>query len=528
MKLKMIIVSMLAIAALASCNNENTDNPEPPVTGNNDIAYLSIQVVTQPLSRASGNQPSETTESELKTLYLVTFNENGIATSIPGSADHFIKIDGNSTKPEVIKVSAAAKKLLVVANPGTELKDAFSGIKASSTFAEINAQITGTNLTVAEINSNGFTMINSGNEGDSPKTNDIISDPLIDISNHIVKIEEGVTEEQAKTDADANRVPVQIERLASKIQFKQGDPVMSVNGTFTFGNWTIDAVNSTFYPFAKKTLLEVTHTGSFYKKNFYTEDPNFTGSDGIKKAVIDDLKPVLPTSDGWKDATTAATTIYCIENTMAAAEQKFGNATRVVIKGTFYPKGHTTNTGDWFSYADLSYDNFDALKAAYAVAADGSNLKDAGNRFYTILKTAYLATGATDIFDTKASLDLIEQTEFETISTAISSGGELAKGTKDEPNIRWYQGGLCYYYYEIRHDNETVEDMGFGKYGVVRNNSYLLTLNSVSGPGTPWYPDIDNPGPGDPDPKDPIDQSGILGIEVSVADWILWETPIDL
>ena len=43
--------------------------------------------------------------------------------------------------------------------------------------------------------------------------------------------------------------------------------------------------------------------------------------------------------------------------------------------------------------------------------------------------------------------------------------------------------------------------MAFGKYGVVRNNWYKLTLGLVKGPVT-WFPDIDNPGPGDPDPDD--------------------------
>ena len=71
--------------------------------------------------------------------------------------------------------------------------------------------------------------------------------------------------------------------------------------------------------------------------------------------------------------------------------------------------------------------------------------------------------------------------------------------------------------------------MALGKYGVVRNNWYKLTLGLVKGPGTPWFPDIDNPGPGDPDPDDPIDTStGYLGITVEVAPWIIWENEIDI
>ena len=110
----------------------------------------------------------------------------------------------------------------------------------------------------------------------------------------------------------------------------------------------------------------------------------------------------------------------------------------------------------------------------------------------------------------------------------VPNGGELIKNKKEEV-VRWYQNGLNYYYYEIRHDNKTEKEMDFGKYGVVRNNWYQLTLGSVNGAGTPWYPDPNNPGPGDPDPEDPIDQSaGYLGITVKTAPWVIWENEIGI
>ena len=102
----------------------------------------------------------------------------------------------------------------------------------------------------------------------------------------------------------------------------------------------------------------------------------------------------------------------------------------------------------------------------------------------------------------------------------VEDGGQVVRHG-NTPVIRWYQKGLNYYTYKIRHDNEADGTMSFGKYGVVRNNSYRLTLNSVSGAGMPWYP-----APGDDNhlPGDPIDQTaGYLGISVSVGEWILWE-----
>ena len=55
------------------------------------------------------------------------------------------------------------------------------------------------------------------------------------------------------------------------------------------------------------------------------------------------------------------------------------------------------------------------------------------------------------------------------------------------------QKGVCYYNILIRHDDEITEWMAHGKYGVVRNNWYTLTINSVKQPGTPWIPDKTDP-----------------------------------
>ena len=48
-------------------------------------------------------------------------------------------------------------------------------------------------------------------------------------------------------------------------------------------------------------------------------------------------------------------------------------------------------------------------------------------------------------------------TSFKTLETSdlaqVKNGGEVLKNG-ETPVIQWYQEGLCYYYYEIRHDND--------------------------------------------------------------------------
>ncbi len=98
--------------------------------------------------------------------------------------------------------------------------------------------------------------------------------------------------------------------------------------------------------------------------------------------------------------------------------------------------------------------------------------------------------------------------------------------SKEEGCIYWYPKSLNYYYYEIRHDNAANSYMEYGKYGVVRNNYYTLTLTKVNGNGTPWYP---GGGPEDPDEEEDIDKKGAyLHFEIKVAPWIYWTTNFEI
>lgn len=546
MKIKTILVSMLAVAALAACTKENGGDIGPePVTAAADVAYLSIRIQTQPQSRASGEQDAEGNESLLKTLYIFTFDNGGNIVGIPGTTNYYTQVAPGTPeagKPEAFKISAAATKLLVVANPGPKFQTSvISAMASTTTFATVNAAIRDAKMgELADLEpdaglTKGFAMINSGDEGSNPQAGDEIEDGLIDITGKIKKVADYATETdpeaaaKAAAEADDARVKIQIERLVAKIKLNS-EATIAANGdigTFTFGNWTIDAVNSTFYPFAKKTLLEVSHTpNTFYVKNFYTQDPNFSGAVGsdidyvtVDRGTNGTYDPQLLTPYEWF-ASGAKT--YSIENTMAAAEQKFGNATRVVIKGTYYPTGFADGS-DWFSFNGRPYETLVILKAAYDASEPNSALRKACVDMYTKVST-YAGHNSIDL--TGTNFETLTQADLDLIP---ANGGEIVKNGSNAV-INWYQKGLNYYYYEIRHDNSTdAGEMAFGKYGVVRNNWYSLTLTTVGGPGTPWYPDVENPGPGDPDPEDPIDESaGYLGIEITVAPWIIWTNNIGI
>lgn len=82
LKIKSILVSLLVVAALASCSNENLEeNPEVEGGAGYDVAYVSISLTNPkvPGSRASGEQTALEEESAINELYLITFNASKVA-----------------------------------------------------------------------------------------------------------------------------------------------------------------------------------------------------------------------------------------------------------------------------------------------------------------------------------------------------------------------------------------------------------------------------------------------------------------
>lgn len=520
MKIKFTLLLMLAAAAFTGCVTDNATKTKPdPDSG---MAYISLQILTptRNTTRSSSEQPGATPqETEIYKLYAVTFDNNYDVISYGSTAPAQVAdLDGTPTKPRAFRVSSNAKWLLLIANPGAELTDVLDNVTEGMSFDALNAAVTSTSTVlvneIAHIHgtNDGFTMINAGNglvDSDKDMSHEAPL-ALADISGKIHIVGENQTAEQAKEEAekDSNRVTVNVERLASKIYVAEKDGGATVAaGKFTFTGWVLDAINSTFYPWAKKvdTKTQVGGTPSYYVNNFYTMDPNYTGNAGIEYNTITNYAPVVT----W--LSDKATT-YAIENTMQAGAQIFEAATRVVIKSVYYPDN--TWTGDWFSYAGKNYKDLETLQADYAIETN-KNLRAACDNFMKKVKAAKPAI-VTDKFSELVPADLAD----------IANGGEVVK---EKGCVRWYQNGLTYYWYEIRHDDGITDANAFAKYGIVRNNWYNLTINSVSKAGTPWYPDIVNPGDGDPDPKDPIDETeGYIGVSIEVLPWVQWSHNIDL
>lgn len=87
------------------------------------------------------------------------------------------------------------------------------------------------------------------------------------------------------------------------------------------------------------------------------------------------------------------------------------------------------------------------------------------------------------------------------------------------------KGGMAYYYTTIKHLGEKGKsgEPKLGEYGIVRNHSYQISLNSIKGFGTPVY---------DPDkkivPTIPSDDKTYLAAKINVLSWRVVPSKVDL
>ena len=105
-------------------------------------------------------------------------------------------------------------------------------------------------------------------------------------------------------------------------------------------------------------------------------------------------------------------------------------------------------------------------------------------------------------------------------------------GLSEAAGIATYLNGEAYYIARIKHFNELTpwnpgeaydskNEKYLGRYGVLRNNWYDLSVNSISGLGYPEVPEVK--------PTVPDDENDqYINVEVKILDWAMRKQVIDL
>lgn len=273
-------------------------------------------------------------------------------------------------------------------------------------------------------------------------------------------------------------------------------------------------------------------TTTTFKRVYWGIDPNYSLglSDLTKCGEEFTLAAANGTGVTWMDGSGSDKPLYCLENTFDINNMKQGQTTRVLVKATYTPSvlSSPSVTDKTFFMIGKSLDIWTTKTLKDQIA---SKAKEALSIITdpTVELTGDLLTAGTHVL-TKSNVSIkIKEGETETekvddklVATLNTKLGlDATKGI----GIKTYKNGESYYIARIKHfgDDLTPWTAGnptydknnqnwLGRYGVLRNNWYDLTVNSISGPG---YPDVPKVKPDDPDDED----TKYINVSVKILDW---------
>ena len=319
--------------------------------------------------------------------------------------------------------------------------------------------------------------------------------------------------------------------------------------------WTLDVTNTKTYPVhvtegeglwadTWKTTATTAATNGATMDRFHDTKPtsefprvywgldpnykeNFTSVDACEKEFT------MATKDSFKTGDEAKKAQYCLENTFDIDHMVQGQTTRVLFSAKYTP-AHFTDGETFYKFG-----NSPKLWHAADVEAQ---IKAKAQEILGEAVTVKLDAEGNDM--TKSGVYLVDAaniiTNGETVLTTekidqINAKLGLKKATDTDAavGLSTFESGVSYYIARVKHFNELTPWVPsndtyaknnanwLGRYGVLRNNWYELSVSSVSGPG---YPDVPKVNPTDPD--DVNDQ--FINVEVKILDWAKRSQSIDL
>lgn len=320
--------------------------------------------------------------------------------------------------------------------------------------------------------------------------------------------------------------------------------------------WTLDVTNTKTYPVhvteglwadTWKTTVTPAATNNATMDRFHdtklTEfprvywglDPNY--STDFADVTACEREFTMATKDDFKTGEEAKKAQYCLENTFDIDHMVQGQTTRVLFSAKYTPNGFGEN--ETFYKMGNSSQLWNATKVEAQIKAKAMEvLREADETKVTVT----LDATANDL--TKAGVHFVAAANVTHVGGPALTPAEekqlneklgFKEATKTDAavGLSTFESGVSYYIARVKHFNGlTPWNPGdktyggnnanwLGRYGVLRNNWYELSVSSVSGPG---YPDVPKVNPTDPD--DVNDQ--YINVEVKILDWAKRSQSIDL
>ena len=312
-------------------------------------------------------------------------------------------------------------------------------------------------------------------------------------------------------------------------------------------NWQLDVTNRSTFPVHQTSGLttdfaSIWSTPRFYdqistafKRVYWGLDPNYNNSDYQTLANCKTAFNMI-TNDKVVGSAGEANPQYCLENTFDLDNMKQGQTTRVVFKAVFTPKDFTgsetfykigNNTAIW-TKANLETQ----IKTVALTVMGITNAEEQAKYGVDLTKGTNISGKAGQHLIKAENITYTGEAALSKVNEDVVNAINDKLGLSDAAGISTYLNGEAYYIARIKHFNELTpwtagtaygsKNAEFlGRYGVLRNNWYELSVNSVSGLG---YPDVPEVKPTVPD--DENDQ--YINVSVKILDWAKRSQSIDL
>lgn len=463
MNFKSIFMSMLAVAALASCNNDD----EIPVGGTqegNASSWLGIKVSIPASSfggtrAVDGDDNAATAEAVINKISLYYKKTDGTVDIISTPLDikkDFVKSGATYTASKAVKIPVAANSavdIYAIVNNGTTnpIRPNWFNFRGTAADPDVNYWT----ATTSELSSltDGFVMTGTA-------TGTTVADSVQTTTHASISIERAV----AKVLVTASE-----NGINPTNNFDETN-INGVSGKFQGGtlSWTIGNINRKLYLLQNKiTKDELT----------VVKDPNWSKipAGTLDEALADDYENRNPVSysisvpqysgaliTGYELAD--AKVLYCTENTNE--EYQHGNTTFISVKAAFIPNKIVTTVTGTVDDDDVSMN------------AETNTATTAATFYYYPAESKYLTADA---------------------YKAATENAKIAESEFKGP----YKNGECYYFVPIADKD--------GKLGVLRNSYYTMRIKSLKAPGEP------TPNPGHN--EDPVEQNSWIAVDFTVANW---------
>lgn len=275
-----------------------------------------------------------------------------------------------------------------------------------------------------------------------------------------------------------------------------------------------------------------------FKRVYWGIDPNYS----TNYTSVEACKGAFNVLGNAEITGDVANPQYCLENTFDIEHMQQGQTTRVVFKAKYTPKDFADN--ETFYKIGNNTDIWNKTKLEAQIKAKAQEVLSETDADKVTVK---LDATENDIAGTAGTKILkVENVQHNGANVlpeqinAINVKLGLKDATTTDPivGIATYVSGDSYYIARIKHfgddltpwaagndtygeNNDANNTKYLGRYGVLRNNWYDLTVNSISGPG---YPDVPEVKPDTPDDED----TKYINVSVKILDWAKRSQTLDL